>query len=424
MSSFRYFLVALGVVVGSEVIFRCLKHFYNAFINSEGCRVKYENQLCMVNENRRIFSRVIFFPDQGIISGNLQRVQDINTNDLSMPLKEDYDPLLHCSAVEKLTGYPSSSHVQESIFSSCAQISLMEGTKFDMCIGKEKSSGCDSPECELKRNYFFPLQSIFQKQSSTTNCNGRTGSSPYFQIQTSGSAGTDLFFPHGYLKKSTSLIHMISVLESAKKSLMICVFVLTCKDLIDAILRAKQRGVRVRVLLEKGMANCEATISILLKHRVVFRLSNPALLMHHKFAVLDAPEQSFDYQDDMFKDVNRNNVEFCEMSLKSRSRNNTNDTGSFVQSRFSSLWKRFRISPKNSELHYSTKPRPPQNNSQIQTIFDGVLMTGSFNWTWSAVVNNNENVIITNNPHLITKYVHEFESLWKNAEAKADVCRY
>lgn len=174
------------------------------------------------------------------------------------------------------------------------------------------------------------------------------------------------------------------------------------------------------------MADCESAISILHEHRVVVRLSNPALLMHHKFAIVDAPEQSFESPDGMSRDVNRNGGEYCEVSHKyGISGDDTgNDTSSFVQSRLSNLWRRCQIPKQDSELHYSTKPNPLKKIvSHPQNIFDGVLITGSFNWTWSAVVNNNENVIITNNPHLITKYVHEFESLWKNVEVKADICK-
>ena len=46
-------------------------------------------------------------------------------------------------------------------------------------------------------------------------------------------------------------------------------------------------------------------------------------------------------------------------------------------------------------------------------IDDKFLITGSFNWTTQAVKYNQENIIITDSNDLVSKYVHEFERLWK-----------
>ena len=42
-----------------------------------------------------------------------------------------------------------------------------------------------------------------------------------------------------------------------------------------------------------------------------------------------------------------------------------------------------------------------------------LLINGSFNWTSSAVMGNNENVVVTNNPHIVAKFVGEFSKLWQ-----------
>ncbi|CAN9510501.1 unnamed protein product [Ophioblennius macclurei] len=48
-----------------------------------------------------------------------------------------------------------------------------------------------------------------------------------------------------------------------------------------------------------------------------------------------------------------------------------------------------------------------------------LLITGSLNWTLSAVHNNMENVIVTDEPHLVRPFVGEFNRLWeRNNKAK------
>ncbi len=43
-----------------------------------------------------------------------------------------------------------------------------------------------------------------------------------------------------------------------------------------------------------------------------------------------------------------------------------------------------------------------------------ILINGSFNWTRSAVLSNQENIQITNSPRLIELFSGEFEKLWKS----------
>ena len=45
-----------------------------------------------------------------------------------------------------------------------------------------------------------------------------------------------------------------------------------------------------------------------------------------------------------------------------------------------------------------------------------IVITGSFNWTTSAVDSNQENLCILDNEELAAKYIVEFEKLWKKFE--------
>lgn len=46
-------------------------------------------------------------------------------------------------------------------------------------------------------------------------------------------------------------------------------------------------------------------------------------------------------------------------------------------------------------------------------LFDSeYVLTGSYNWTRSASLNNSENLVITNDPQLLDRFESEFEKLW------------
>lgn len=46
---------------------------------------------------------------------------------------------------------------------------------------------------------------------------------------------------------------------------------------------------------------------------------------------------------------------------------------------------------------------------------DGVVLTGSYNWTFASEEENFENVLIVREPRLVAVYHDEFEALWENA---------
>jgi len=41
------------------------------------------------------------------------------------------------------------------------------------------------------------------------------------------------------------------------------------------------------------------------------------------------------------------------------------------------------------------------------------LVTGSLNWTLTAVQNNKENIMVTEEPDLVMPFVQEFQRLWE-----------
>ncbi|MGB1888783.1 MAG: phospholipase D-like domain-containing protein, partial [Akkermansiaceae bacterium] len=41
-----------------------------------------------------------------------------------------------------------------------------------------------------------------------------------------------------------------------------------------------------------------------------------------------------------------------------------------------------------------------------------LLLTGSYNWTRAAAAENDENIVITNNPRLVRSFTRKFEEIW------------
>jgi cardiolipin hydrolase len=50
-----------------------------------------------------------------------------------------------------------------------------------------------------------------------------------------------------------------------------------------------------------------------------------------------------------------------------------------------------------------------------------LLINGSFNWTSTAVMGNNENVVVTNNPTIVDKFIAEFDKLWQQDNINSNV---
>ncbi len=45
------------------------------------------------------------------------------------------------------------------------------------------------------------------------------------------------------------------------------------------------------------------------------------------------------------------------------------------------------------------------------------LLTGSFNWTMSAIMGNRENVVVTEDPRVVEEFSRKFDELWEEVRA-------
>ncbi|PVZ63474.1 phospholipase D-like domain-containing protein [Pelagibaculum spongiae] len=84
------------------------------------------------------------------------------------------------------------------------------------------------------------------------------------------------------------LKRLIETLSNARASLDICVFTISDDRITDAILKAHQRGVQVRVITDNDKANDRGSDVFFLKEQgVPVRLDETPWHMHHKFALVD-----------------------------------------------------------------------------------------------------------------------------------------
>lgn len=88
--------------------------------------------------------------------------------------------------------------------------------------------------------------------------------------------------------EATVLVHLVRVLGSARRSIDVCVYLLTCPQLGKVLIDRCRDGVVVRVITEACNADGNALqVQRLRSGGVNIRTNAPPALMHHKFAVVD-----------------------------------------------------------------------------------------------------------------------------------------
>ena len=82
---------------------------------------------------------------------------------------------------------------------------------------------------------------------------------------------------------------IIEQLNKAQKSIDIAMYYFTDRDLANAVIDAHNRGVKVRVYLDKDQREAKYSKSrYLAKHGISIRYSDNPYVMHHKFCVIDS----------------------------------------------------------------------------------------------------------------------------------------
>ena len=81
---------------------------------------------------------------------------------------------------------------------------------------------------------------------------------------------------------------IIEELDKARKTIDIAMYYFTDRDLANAVIDAHDRGVRVRIYLDKDQKEAKYSKSrYLIKYGIPIRYSSNPYIMHHKFSVID-----------------------------------------------------------------------------------------------------------------------------------------
>lgn len=135
-----------------------------------------------------------------------------------------------------------------------------------------------------------------------------------------------------YAHQPTNLTRLLQFLGSARSTIDVCVFTITCDEIAEALLAAQKRGVRVRIISDNDQSKTQGSdVERLRAAGIPVALDADQYHMHHKFAVLDSR----------------------------------------------------------------------------------MIANGSFNWTRQAVLFNQENVVLSDNPALVAQFCRQFEILWR-----------
>ncbi|XP_067004322.1 uncharacterized protein zuc [Anabrus simplex] len=81
---------------------------------------------------------------------------------------------------------------------------------------------------------------------------------------------------------------IVSYIERTEETLDVCIYLLTCHDLANAILEVYKNGRKVRLIADADMINeSGAQIKRLRRAGVPVRMKKSHYLMHHKFLIID-----------------------------------------------------------------------------------------------------------------------------------------
>lgn len=84
--------------------------------------------------------------------------------------------------------------------------------------------------------------------------------------------------------------YVVELIDKARVSLDVCLYVVTCPILTAAVQRAFDRGVNIRFITDSEMAFAtSSSIPVFHKAGIPVRLKKSVFMMHHKFCLVDDP---------------------------------------------------------------------------------------------------------------------------------------
>jgi phosphatidylserine/phosphatidylglycerophosphate/cardiolipin synthase-like enzyme len=90
-------------------------------------------------------------------------------------------------------------------------------------------------------------------------------------------------------KEKKALCHLVDLIDQSRKKIFVAIFTLTHPDLVEALIRAKKRGVGVKVAIDAynaGGASKKAVLQLKAENIPIY-VSQGWQLFHHKWALID-----------------------------------------------------------------------------------------------------------------------------------------
>ncbi|KAF8940732.1 hypothetical protein EDD21DRAFT_403815 [Dissophora ornata] len=100
---------------------------------------------------------------------------------------------------------------------------------------------------------------------------------------------TGVFVSPVFFPSEDSFHHLVKTLDGSQHSLDICVYTITDDQVSAAVIRALERGVRVRIITDDEKVDDQGSDVRRLAHeyKIPTRIDGSPSFMHHKFAVID-----------------------------------------------------------------------------------------------------------------------------------------
>ncbi|KAF9363825.1 hypothetical protein BGX34_003203 [Mortierella sp. NVP85] len=101
--------------------------------------------------------------------------------------------------------------------------------------------------------------------------------------------GNSVFVSPAFFPSEENFHQLIKTLDGAQETLDICVFTITDDEISDTIVRAHERGVRIRIITDDEKAEDQGSDAKRLAKRydIPIRVDGSPSHMHHKFAIID-----------------------------------------------------------------------------------------------------------------------------------------
>ncbi|XP_065072891.1 mitochondrial cardiolipin hydrolase [Ochlerotatus camptorhynchus] len=239
---------------------------------------------------------------------------------------------------------------------------------------------------------------------------------------------------------SEHVCRIVALLDRARVSINLGMYIITVSNIGDALLRAAKRGVRVRVVGCSSMAYSTGSQMTRLANAgipVRFDRKESAYLMHHKFCLIDTDwlcprcyheekvqRKGFCCKAVFDKGASGNaSTTTSAVVISAGAMANGQSDGDQVNGYGSPTSGSGKVQcvDDGSRCVHCDKQKKNEvekcklKNEQVEPLpIGGLLITGSTNWTMQAMSGNWDNMLLTSLPELVIPFQLEFQRLWRD----------